>query len=81
WCGQVKVDSYKTEEDLKPVRQDIMVDGAKGIFVELVGNGKTILGVIVTKDGQQWVIKLMGDNDLAKREKANFTTFVQSLKF
>ncbi len=85
WCTQVglpPLDAATLEKEKHPVK----VDGADGILVELRGPAetaprKTILGVIVQTRGQQWFIKLIGDADLAAREKERFEEFVRSIRF
>ena len=59
--------------------------GVQGDYAELVGpagvaKGKTILGVMAFSGGRVWFIKLMGDSELAAREKDRFEAFVKSIK-
>jgi hypothetical protein len=60
--------------------------GVQGDYVELIGPGavaqsKTILGVMAAAGGRVWFVKLLGDSELAAREKPRFEAFVRSLKF
>jgi hypothetical protein len=85
WRGQVQLDSLSDAELEKSVRK-ITVDGNEAIAIDLVGPEKaepreTILGVVVEARGRQWFIKLIGDADLAAREKEHFDQFVQSIRF
>ena len=50
-------------------------------YIELVGPEKTILGAILQDDGRTWFFKMTGDGVLVRREKPNFETFVQSVRF
>lgn len=73
-----------TEADLAKSVKKIETLGVSGDYVELHGkiDGQpgTILGVAAEARGQVWFIKLMGDSDLAQREKPRFESFVKSLK-
>jgi hypothetical protein len=78
WRGQVGL-AATTAEELKP--ESIDVGDEKAPFVELIGEEKTILAVIVVRGEAQWFIKLMGPKDIAAREREKFLGFVRSLRF
>jgi len=89
WRGQLSLAPWSREELAKSTRV-VSVGGIDGTLVELSGTFKkpgqpekpgSTLGVIVPRRGQSWFFKLTGDVELAKREKANFEAFVQSVKF
>jgi hypothetical protein len=88
------INRWRQQLDLAPTTPDelakalgaIEIDHRKGEFIEIVGpdGGKgreIILGTLVDVGAESWFFKLKGDADLAKREKARFVTFVQSVKF
>jgi len=89
WRGQVRlppIDAAQVAKDVKKI--DTL--GVQGDYVELVGSvmtstgiskPATILGVAAKVDDRQYFVKLTGDPELAQREKANFESFVKSLKF
>lgn len=85
WRGQIQLERI-TQTELERDLKTIEVDGDASPYVELVGPEKprprqSILAVIATKSGRTWFIKLMGHSELAAREKHNFETFVQSIRF
>lgn len=85
WRGQVGLPPI-TQAELDANREKLTVDGAQADFFDLAGPAdadprQTILGVIAPVDGATWFIKLMGDAELAEREKAKFKAFAESLKF
>ena len=85
WCRQIGL-SPLTQSEQKQKVQEMQVDGRTGHFVELNGAAdaqgrQTILGVIVIDEDKAWFLKLMGDFELAQREKKRFHAFVQSVKF
>ena len=72
--------------DLASSVQKIETLGVQGDYVELVGPGdvtesRAILAVMAAVKGQTWFIKLLGDSEIAAREKPRFEAFVKSLKF
>jgi hypothetical protein len=79
WREQVGLPPVK-EAELATIATKIDTLGVKGDYVALVGPARTILGVVVPVRGSQYFVKLTGTNDLAAREKANFESFVKSLK-
>lgn len=40
-----------------------------------------MIGVVVPRDGQTWFYKLLGQPEVAEREKSAFLQFVQSAKY
>ena len=86
WRGQLQLDSWSKEE-LANAAKTLSVDGVEAPFVELIGQDvrtgepSCTLGVIVPRGDRSWFFKLTGDVGLARREKANFEKFVQSVKF
>ncbi|MFM9959595.1 MAG: hypothetical protein ACKV2Q_00005 [Planctomycetaceae bacterium] len=86
WRGQLGLPAWSADE-MKKTAKSLSVDGHDGTLVELVGkdarSGKPscILGLIVPHGDDTWFFKLIGDAELAQREKDNFEAFVQSVKF
>ncbi len=84
WRGQVSLPPVGPDEIAKEARQ-IDVLGVQGNYVQLTGTSDkygptTLFGIAATARGTQYFIKLIGDTDIAEREKDNFEAFVQSLK-
>ena len=86
WRGQVGWKDEITAVELDEQFQELSVGDSTGRYIEIVGpdglaQPETILAVIIEYGARVWFIKLRGDTQLAKREKGNFKSFVQSLKF
>jgi hypothetical protein len=84
WRGQIGLPAIDQAE-LAKVAQKIETFGTRGDYVELVGPAsaekpRTILGVRADAGENTWFVKLIGDSELAAREKAHFEAFVKSLK-
>jgi hypothetical protein len=85
WRKEIKL-ATTTSETLPQELEAIEIDQTKGHLVELIGpedaSPRTaIIGAIVPHGGQVWFFTLKGDAELAQREKANFRSFVESVKF
>jgi hypothetical protein len=80
WREQVGLEAV-TQAELDETVREIEVDGRTGRMFELVGDAQAIFAVIVPADGASWFFKMMGDPALADRERANFESFVTSVRF
>src|SRR5262249_12676639 len=80
WRGQIQLGEINADE-LATLLKKINVDSRTAAYVELMGPEKAILGAIVPDGDQTWYFKLTGSVQLAEREKQNFATFVQSVRF
>ncbi len=80
WRGQIGLKEFEQAEMQKAL-EPVAVDGHDGHVIELVGDRKTIIGAIVIVGEDGWFVKLTGEKALAAREKANFMSFVKSVKF
>ncbi len=86
WRVQIGLREPLSSEQLESILEDIEVAGVSGKYVELIGRAnaqpqQAILGAIVENDGLVWFFKLQGDLELAQREKEQFLSFVESVKF
>jgi len=84
WRGQVGLQPVD-ETELGKFGHKIETFGTSGDYVELVGPAsaekrRTILGVRADAGGATWFVKLIGDSELAEREKSHFEAFVKSLR-
>jgi len=78
WRGQVALPPI----DEKAIESEaVEVAGVPSQFVDLRGDSKALLAIIVPQDGVQWFIKMMGDKDLAVAEREAFLKFARSLRF
>jgi hypothetical protein len=80
WREQVGLTPV-TAEELSASERKLPVDGADGLYVELVGSAQSILGVMVPRGGTNWFFKLIGDRELAGAEQSRFEEFVRSVTF
>lgn len=80
WRGQLGVDPLPADEVAKAV-QEFPVGKRKGELVEIKSETQTLIAVMI-EDGERTVfVKLMGDSELAVRERKRFEDFVRSVKF
>jgi hypothetical protein len=85
WRGQVGLAPLAGAE-LTASLKKIETLGVRADYAELTSPAEsqdrtTILGVAAVVEGRQYFIKLTGDPAVAEAEKANFESFVKSLKF
>lgn len=85
WRGQVGLPPLAGAE-LTASLKKIDTLGVQADYAEFTSptessDRKTILGVAAVVEGRQYFIKLTSDPAVAEREKANFESFVKSLKF
>jgi hypothetical protein len=85
WRNQIQL-TDTTAQQLAQDLQKIPMGSAIGDYVELVGPDdasprQAILGVLTDVEGSTWFFKLMGEADLAMRERERFQAFVRSVKF
>jgi hypothetical protein len=80
WRQQVKLGEV-SEQELETATKKIELGTVPGDYVELVGPEETILGVVAHADGRSWFFKMKGNSPLVDREKANFESFVRSVRF
>jgi hypothetical protein len=80
WRTQVGLREVSAEEASK-LAQQIAVDGSTGHYVDLVGERERILGVMAKHGETPWFVKMIGPVDLVGKQKANFESFVKSLRF
>jgi hypothetical protein len=85
WRNQIQMKDTTAQQLAKDLKK-IPMASATGDFVELVGpaeatSRQAILAVLTDVEGSTWFFKLMGEADLAVRERERFLAFVQSVKF
>lgn len=80
WRGQLGIGPLSDEEVAKAL-QKITVGSRSGELVEMKNDEQTLIAVMI-EDGDQTVfVKMMGDSELAAKERQNFDAFAKSLKF
>lgn len=80
WRGQLGMPPEKEGAILASLEK-VPLGKRTGELVTLKNKGQTMLGLMIP-DGEQTVfVKLMGDEELAAKERGRFDAFAQSLKF
>jgi hypothetical protein len=87
WEGQIGLPP-SSEEDLKGLLTPITVAGTHVIVFDRTGappadhsQPKRIVAAIFPHADRTWFFKLAGPNDLVQSQKANFDSFIQSIRF
>lgn len=84
WRGQVGLEAIN-QDQLSDSLQVIKIDGLEAQMVDLVGQAesdpKSMLAVMVMRDGVTWFFKLLGPAKLVADEKVDFVAFVESVRF
>lgn len=86
WRGQVGLDNI-AQSDLSNAVTSVDLPGGKATLLDVVGtnpkNGQKarLIGAIIPRDGKTWFFKMMGDDQLAGKEKPVFVKFIQTMKF
>lgn len=78
WRDQVGLEPI-TQTEVEEQAKTIDVGTRQGQYVEMIGDERATLGVIVIADDRAWFIKLTGDKKLVEQQRENFKTFVHSL--
>jgi len=86
WRGQVGLGNI-SQSDLSSHVTPVDVPGGKAMLVDVTGsnpkNGQKarLIGAIVPREGRTWFFKLMGDEQVAEKQKSVFVRFVQTVQF
>jgi len=80
WRDQLGLDPVSDDEVAKSIHK-ITAGSRTGELVELKNDAQTLIAVMI-EDGDQTVfVKMMGDSELAVKERQNFDAFAKSVKF
>jgi hypothetical protein len=85
WRGQIGLPPTN-ESDLEAMTSSLDVPGGKAILVDMSGTDAKsgqkarLIGAILPQGERTWFYKLMGDEQIAEREKQAFVKFVQTAK-
>jgi hypothetical protein len=86
WRGQLGLPQVE-EAELEKMVTMLDVPEGKAILVDMSGtDAKTgqaarLIGAIVPREGKTWFYKLMGNEQIAEREKTAFIQFFQTAKY
>jgi hypothetical protein len=82
WRSQVGLADW-TEEQFSKESATMMVAGTPAAYVDSGAGpqGKRIVGVVLSRNGQTWFFKMTGSADGVARQKPAFEAFVKSVRF
>ncbi len=82
WRRQIGLPPVE-EAGLAGLTRDLTTPGGKVVLVDLSGEKtpKTLVAAVVSRGGNTWFYKLMGDAAAVSREKAAFVPFVESARY
>jgi len=75
------------ESELANQLRSLDVLGGKAMLVDMAGTDQKsgqkarLIGAIVSREGETWFYKLMGDEQVVAAQKETFTKFVQTVKY
>ena len=81
WAGQAG--QTLTDEEIKEATEELTVDGQPSQLIELTdGNPDMAIVAVLTVAGKDaWFIKLFGEKESVKKEKATFRELLSTIKF
>lgn len=92
--AMANINRWRNEVDLPPItaeelKENIVpaqVGGYPALLVEMIGKPdadpqKTILGLMALVEGKPWFFKLLGDSELAAKQKDRFLEFAEAVQF
>ena len=80
WLGQIGIDSVE-QDGLKKYISPIILDEKDAQLVIAEGATDSLYAAILVVEGRSWFFKITGDRTLAKVEKSNFLSFLDSVCF
>jgi hypothetical protein len=85
WRRQVSLPEL-ADDQVEDLAHKIEVDGDPGRIVDMTGTEQAgapsrIIGVIVLRPGRTWFFKMKGPPDWVEKQKAAFTSFLQTVRF
>jgi hypothetical protein len=85
WRKEVGLNELSEAEFSALTIPTLKVGGTPGQYFDLAGPGgdkpRMLVVMVERKSNQRWYFKMLGAADLVGRQKANFESFVQSVKF
>ena len=85
WRGQLGLPPVE-EPELEKLVKPLDAPAGKATLVDMTGTDRKtgqparLIGAILPRGGQTWFFKMLGDAQVAEREKAAFLKFIQSTK-
>lgn len=78
WRGQIGLGPLPS---IDSVVVPLSAGGIQFSTVDMAGTNSRMLAAWTRRDGRSWFFKLTGPPNLVEQEKANFTAFLQSVRF
>ena len=80
WLGQIGIDPVE-ESSLSKYVSPIVLDEKEAQLVVAEGDKDSLYAAILMVDDRSWFFKITGNRELAKVEKSNFLSFLESVCF
>ncbi|MCE9554201.1 MAG: hypothetical protein K8T91_12610 [Planctomycetes bacterium] len=89
WRGQVGLEPMELK-DVGKIARKLQIDGNAALFFRFTGTGaageekekpKSILAIILPRQGVSWFIKLTGSAEVATAQEPSFVNFAESIRF
>jgi hypothetical protein len=80
WLGQIDMEKISPEQLARDVKNIVIAD-KDAPYVDLVGQQKRILAVMLSRPDATWFFKMIGPVDVVGKEKSAFESFARSVKF
>ena len=80
WLGQIGIDPVQ-EADLNKYISPIVLDEKDAQLVVAEGETDSLFAAILMFEDRSWFFKITGNRELAKVEKSNFLSFLESVCF
>ena len=80
WLGQIGIDPIQ-ESDLDQFISPIILDEKEAQLVVAEGETDSLFAAILVIEDRSWFFKITGNRELAKVEKSNFLSFLDSVCF
>lgn len=83
WRGQIGLDPI-TDMELAALRTQVRTQAGPVTVFDLDNpknpKGRMIVGMLITKKGDSWFVKMIGERGLVAKTKPSFLTFLESLR-
>ena len=80
WLGQVGLSSV-SDSEANAMAKPIELPAGEGKIVEIVGESKSMIVLLVSQGGATWFYKSMGEKAAVEREKTALVDFVKSVQY
>ncbi len=84
WRDQLKLPEVDSKQLEKHLKSGFTLAGEDATFADIAGEGdnaERILGVLATRFGRTWSIKMKGPKDVVRNQESAFISFLRSIQF